>query len=121
MSEHERHEVARLVSVYLRDCHPGGVSLQVDEQGVHEVRCQWYVPIRPSREPTERYEYYEALADVAVELQEREHLNVFLVPSDPSPVSADEEPPSVAEGHGSADPGLSKRKRKFKGTRQRVV
>ena len=85
MSKFNRQTVARVVSDYLRDCHPEGVSLEVDEQGIQKVGCQWRIPIRPSAEPAERYEYYEALTDIEIALSEREKLNVFLVPSDPRP------------------------------------
>jgi hypothetical protein len=83
MNKYNRQMVAQLVSAYVRDCHPEGVSLEVDERGIRKVGCQWRIPIRPSAEPVGRYEYYEALTDIEIELSEREKLNVFLVPSDP--------------------------------------
>jgi hypothetical protein len=83
MNKHTRRTVARLVSTYLRDCHPEGVSLEVDEAGIRKVNGQWRVPVIPSAEPVQPYQYYEALTDIEMELSEQEDLNVFLAPSDP--------------------------------------
>ncbi len=41
------------------------------------------MPVRPSVEPARRYEYYEALADVEIALEESEHLTVLLLPTVP--------------------------------------
>jgi hypothetical protein len=51
-----------------------------DEPGIRREEYWWYVPIRPSVEPVKRYEYYEVLAEVEGELDEKEQLKVFLVP-----------------------------------------
>jgi hypothetical protein len=98
MSKYNRHTVAQLVSDRIRDCHPEGVSLEVDEQGIRKVDCQWRVPIRPSAEPVNRYEYYEALTDIEIELSEQEKLNVFLVPRDPKPPQASERQQPMNDG-----------------------
>jgi len=86
MIEQSSQTVAQVVREYIRDRHPGGVTLDVDEQGIRRERHWWHVPIRPSVEPTKRYEYYEALADVEGELEDREQLKVLLVPGDPMEV-----------------------------------
>src|SRR5947209_5448518 len=83
MRKHNRHTVARLVQDRIRDCHPEGLTLEVDEQAIVQINGQWRIPIRPSREPEKRYEYYEALTEVELDLEESEDLNVFLAPSDP--------------------------------------
>jgi hypothetical protein len=82
MSEPNSQRVAQVVNAYLLNCHPSGVTLEVDKSGIHKVRGQWYVPVRPSAEPAKLYEYYEALTDIEMKLDEQEHLNVFLVPFD---------------------------------------
>jgi hypothetical protein len=99
MSKYNRQMVAQVVSARLRECHPEGVSLELDEQGIQKVGCQWRIPIRPSAEPLNRYDYYEALTDIEIELSEQEKLNVFLVPSDPKLPQAPERQPPVSEGN----------------------
>jgi hypothetical protein len=116
MTKHDRRTVAQVVSDYLRDCHPGGVTLEIDEQGIHKVLCQWRVPVRPSVEPMKRYEYYEALSDVEVELHERENLNVFLVPSDPEHSAAAEKQQRDIEVEATSSRGAGVPKRRAKGT-----
>jgi hypothetical protein len=75
--------VAQKVAEYLQDCHPGGVTVEVDPDGIQRRESSWRVRVRPSKEPAKLFEYYEALADVELELEEREHLNVWLVTADP--------------------------------------
>lgn len=76
-----KQAIAQVVRDYIRDRHPGGITLEVVEQGVRHEDYWWYVPIRPSKEPQKRYEFYETLADVENELEENEHLKVLLVPA----------------------------------------
>lgn len=66
---------------HVKDCHPGGATLEVVEESIRKERYWWYVPIRPSVEPQKRYEYYEARADVEEELLENDNLTVFLIPA----------------------------------------
>lgn len=74
--------VAQKVAEYLRDCHPGGTTLEVDADHIRKEQYWWEVPVRPAMEPRKRSEYYEALADVERALDQREHLRVFLLPGD---------------------------------------
>ena len=74
--------VAEKVSRYLKDCHPGGITLEVAPDGVRWDEFWWRVRVRPSQEPAKLFEYYEALADIEEELEAREQLRVFLSPSD---------------------------------------
>jgi len=83
MNKLDKRTVAKAVRMYIKDCHPGGASLEVIEQGIRKEEYWWYVPVRPSVEPVKRYEYYEALADVEEALEENENLTVFLVPTVP--------------------------------------
>jgi len=75
--------VAEVVREYLKDCHPGGATLEVVEANIYKSYYEWRVPIRPNFEPPNWIEYYEALAIVATEISENEGLNVHLVPTDP--------------------------------------
>ncbi len=76
-------EIVEIVGRYLKDKHPGGVTLEALAQGVRHEQDWWYVPVRPSVEPARRYEYYEALANVEAALEESEHLTVLLLPTAP--------------------------------------
>lgn len=76
-----KRTVTEAVRRYIKDCHPGGLTLEVVEQGIRKEEYWWYVPVRPNVEPVKRYEYYEALADVEEALDENENLTVFLVPT----------------------------------------
>jgi hypothetical protein len=58
------------------------VNLDVDEQRIRPGEYAWYVPVRPDREPRKLFPYYEALADVEEELDEKEQLRVVLTPVD---------------------------------------
>jgi hypothetical protein len=85
--------VAEKVARYLRECHPDGVNIEVDPDGIVKGEFEWRVRVRPSQEPQGPMEYYEALTEVEMKLDEQEHLNVFLVPSDPdSPLAAETRP-----------------------------
>lgn len=73
-------EVVEIVGRYLKNRHPGGVTLEALFEGIRHEQDWWYVPVRPSQEPARRYEYYEALSDVETELEDAEHLTVLLLP-----------------------------------------
>ncbi len=81
-------DVVEAVRKHLKGHQPGGATLEVVPQGVRRDREWWYVPVRPSKEPPKRFEYYEALANVETELQKTEHLTVLLIPTGPDPEEA---------------------------------
>lgn len=114
-------DVARKVAKYLKDCHPGGVTLEVDPEGARKEEFGWRVRVRPDKEPPKLFEYYEALTDVEMELEEREHLNVFLVPSDPKHPQATATEPQGDEDGMRPHPPAEKPKRRLKGTKQIVA
>lgn len=83
MAETSAADVAATVREYLRDSHPGGVTLNVDEARIHRIDSWWRVPIRPSRWPKRMFEFYEVLAEIEGEIQEREHLDVIFSTGEP--------------------------------------
>jgi len=83
MSELNEKGVAEKVREYIRGRQPGGVTLEVDENEIQKVDYWWRVPVRPSAWPAKMFEYYEALAEVESELQEREQLNILLSTGEP--------------------------------------
>ncbi len=74
--------VAEVAREYLKDCHPGGVTIEVVEKDIYKSYYEWRVPIQPNFEPPNDLEFSEAIADVAIELEENENLNVWFVPAD---------------------------------------
>ena len=83
-----KQSVAEKVRQYIQNLHPGGVTLEVVEDGIHKVDYWWRVPVRPSAWPAKRYEYYEALADIESDLQEKEHLNILIATGEPMEAAA---------------------------------
>lgn len=79
------HAVAQAVRKHLQPQLSTGITLEVIEPGIRQEEHWWNVPVRPSEEPTKRYEYYEVLADAEIDLDEKEHLKVFLIPTGPGP------------------------------------
>jgi hypothetical protein len=80
MSVLSEQAVIEAVEKHLKYRHPGGATLEVLPEGIRQDQEWWYVPIRPSIQPTRRYEYYETLADVEKEVEKSDHLTVLLVP-----------------------------------------
>jgi hypothetical protein len=80
-----KEQVAQLVQERLSECHPGGVSIHVVGDAIRQENGYWHVPVRPSEQPRQTFEYYDALADVETDLSENEQLKIWLVPTLPEP------------------------------------
>lgn len=65
---------------YLEPHQPASYRLQVREQGVKRDDDWWYVLVQPDREDVRSYDYYGRLAEAEIDLKDKEHLNVLLVP-----------------------------------------
>jgi hypothetical protein len=83
VTELSPREVAERVRPYVNSKFVGDISLSVDEARVHLRNGYWRVPVRPSREPKPLFAYYEALADLEEEVQEKEGLRVTIASGDP--------------------------------------
>jgi hypothetical protein len=92
-----KEEVAQLVRERLQAFHPGGVTISVVAEKMHERDGCWRIPVRPDTEPPRAFEYYDALAEVEAQLSEQENLDVWLVPTTP-----DEEPQGTSASGSSA-------------------
>lgn len=73
-----KQEVAQKVRDRLVNVTPGGVTLYVEDDDVYKIDEWWRVPVRPSRWPRRMSDFYEDLAIVEDDIQEREHLNILL-------------------------------------------
>lgn len=77
-------DVAGLVRRYLQQqTRPeamSGITLDVQENGIYPEKGYWRVPVLASAAPRWMYAYYEVLAEVETDLEEKEHLNVLFVP-----------------------------------------
>ena len=83
MTKWTKAGVAQKVREYLVDRHPGGITLNVVDDDVIRYDNWWRVPVRPSAWPARLFEYYETLAEVEGDLQEREHLDVLIATGEP--------------------------------------
>lgn len=75
--------VAARVRPYVAGKSVGNVALFVDDARIHLRNGYWRIPVRPSREPNPLFAYYEALADLEEEVQEKEGLKVTMASGDP--------------------------------------
>ncbi len=73
--------VLEAIGQRLKDKHPGGANLEVVPQGVRHEQDWWYVSVRPDKEPAKEFEYYEALAEVELEVLKAENIIVLLLPT----------------------------------------
>ncbi len=76
-------EVADKVRGYVAKTTVGDITLWLDETRIklqHEI---WRIPIRPSREPNPLFPYYDALADLEQEMQDKEGINISISSGDP--------------------------------------
>lgn len=75
-----RQKVGVLVQKYL-DANPlGDITFAVLLDEVQRERYSWSVPVRPSRQPQTMFAYYEVLAEVEMQVEEKEHVNILFVP-----------------------------------------
>jgi hypothetical protein len=76
-------EVARRVRPYVTGRHVGDIALSVDDARIHLRNGYWNIPIRPSRWPDPLFPYYETLAEIEDEVQEKEGLKVTIASGEP--------------------------------------
>lgn len=76
-------EVANRVRPYVASKKVGTISLSLDEGRIQLQHGYWRIPIRPSVEPQPLFPYYEALADLEDEVQEKEGIKVTIASGDP--------------------------------------
>jgi hypothetical protein len=80
----KRKRIVNLVKKYLAPRQPSDWSLVVRPDAI-EHDGDWYcVLVGPSREDARSYEYYGRLAEAEIDLRDKEHLNILLVPVLPS-------------------------------------
>jgi hypothetical protein len=77
-------EVATRVRPYVTGKSIGDIALSVDDARIALRNGYWRVPVRPSREPNPLFPYYEALADIEDEVQEKEGIKVTIASGDPT-------------------------------------
>lgn len=76
-------DVAIRVNPYVTGKSLGDISLHVDDARIHLRNGYRRVPVRPSREPDPLFPYYEMLADIEDEVQEKEGIRVTIASGDP--------------------------------------
>ena len=76
-------KVALCVRPYMVGRHLGDISLNLDEVRIHLRNGYWNIPVRPSRWSNPLFPYYEMLAEIEDEVQEREGLKVTISSGEP--------------------------------------
>lgn len=76
-------QVAVRVSPYVTGRHIGDIALRVDDEHISLRNGYWNIPIRPSRWPNPLFPYYETLAEIEDEVQEKEGLKVTIASGEP--------------------------------------
>jgi hypothetical protein len=74
------NDVIALVEKYLKPHQPADYKLKVSPEGIRRDDDWWYVVVQPDREDVRSYDYYGRLTEAELDLQEKEHVNVLLVP-----------------------------------------
>ena len=83
MVAHSKEHVAKLVEQYLRKNPANGSAVEVVADDVRLADSAdewWWVPVSFDGDPHKRYVYSMLLADIEEQIEEKEHLNVLLVP-----------------------------------------
>lgn len=76
-------DIAMRVSPYILGKRLGDITLHIDNVQIHLRNGYWRVPVRPSREPDPLFPYYEMLANIEDEVQEKEGIKVTIASGDP--------------------------------------
>ncbi|MDQ2801036.1 MAG: hypothetical protein M3Y13_15495 [Armatimonadota bacterium] len=82
--EQTKEFVAQKVRERLVGVHPGGVTLEVMDNGIYRIDNWWRVPIRPSQWPKRLSDFYETLAEMTDELQEKDQVDVLFFTGAPA-------------------------------------
>lgn len=77
------HEVAVRVRPYVAARHIGDIALRIDDARIHLRNGYWNIPVHPSRWPYPLFPYYEALAEIEDQVQEKEGLKVTIASGEP--------------------------------------
>ncbi len=80
----QRQRIVELVQKYLEPHQPKDFRLEIRPDAIEQEEDWYYVVVEPSREDARSYEYYGRLAEAELDLQDKEHLNILLVPVLPS-------------------------------------
>ena len=76
-------EVALRVQPYVIGKHIGDIALRIEDARIHLRNGYWNIPVPPSRWPNPLFPYYETLAEIEDEVQEREGLKVTIASGEP--------------------------------------
>lgn len=78
--DEETRRVLALVRQYLEPYQPTDYRLNISDVGVRHEDDWWEIVVQPSREDVRSYDYYGRLAEAEVDIEDKEHLNILLVP-----------------------------------------
>jgi hypothetical protein len=79
----KRDEIVELARRYLAKYQPTDYRLEIEKESVMQDEDWYYVVVVPSRDDVRSYDYSARLAEAELDLQEKEPINVLLVPALP--------------------------------------
>lgn len=77
-------EIVELVRKYLEPHQPPDYRLEVVPEGVRQEDDWIYVLVEPSRDDVRSYDYTARMVEAELDLQEKEHRNILLIPAFPA-------------------------------------
>jgi len=81
MVANSKEHVAQLVQDYLQRSPGEAKEVRVVAEDVRLGDDQWWwVPVLFNQDPYKRYFFYELFSEIEEQLEEKEHLNVLLIP-----------------------------------------
>ncbi len=76
-------EVVARVRSYVEQVKVGDVTLRLDEENIQLRTDYWRLPVRPSRDPENFYDYVEALAKLENEIEAKEKIKIMIASGNP--------------------------------------
>ena len=83
MTELAQQDVLATVRSALAARTAGGIRLEILEKGIRQEDDWWYVPVRPVGKTERTVQYYDLLAEIEGELQDKMNLHILLIPTGP--------------------------------------
>lgn len=81
LDEQEHERIVNLVRKHLESHQPEHYRLEVVSDAIRQDDDWYYVVVQPSRMDIRSYDYSSRLTEAELDLQEREHVKVMLVPA----------------------------------------
>lgn len=84
LDQKERDRIVELARRYLQPHQPADYRLEVVADAIEQEDDWYYVVVVPSRNDIRSYDYSARLVEAELDMQEKEHVKVLLVPALPN-------------------------------------